>query len=109
MTVRVVSKRAGGTKPIAGEVVYNIARPSVLGNPFIMKDESQRAAVVAQYREWLIDKVNKGGEVQYTMYALARRVRNGENLALECWCAPCACHGDVLVEAINWINERIKS
>lgn len=106
MTVRVVSKRAGGTKPVVGEVVINIARPSVLGNPFHMHNESQRAEVVERYRTWLGDHYYAGTKVWSEVKQLAARVRAGEHLALECWCAPCACHGDVLVKAINWINEK---
>lgn len=106
MTVRVVSKRAGGTKPVAGEVVINIARPSILGNPFFMKDESQRSTVVEKYRIWLGRQWENNTAAWKEVEALAARAKNGENLALQCWCAPCLCHGDVLAKAINWINNK---
>jgi hypothetical protein len=106
MPVRVVSKRAGGTKPVAGEVVINIARPSILGNPFHMAHESQRDTVIQQYHNWLGSHYHADDAVWAEVKQLAARVKAGESLALQCWCAPCACHGDVLVKAINWINEQ---
>lgn len=105
MAVRVISKRAGGTKAVKGEVVVNIARPSILGNPFYMRDESQRDVVVQQYHEWLGGHYRADDAVWAEVKKLAARVKAGESLALECWCAPCACHGDVLIKAINWLNE----
>lgn len=104
MSVRVVSKRAGGTKPVAGETVVNIARPSMLGNPFYMACEHDRNKVVAQYRAWLIRHSKDKTAVWDEVLKLAARSKAGESLALECWCAPCACHGDVIIEAINEIN-----
>lgn len=106
MTVRVVSKRSGGTPARSGEVVVNIARPSILGNPFYMRDESQRPVVIEKYRSWLRDQFGQRTPVRAAVEALAARVKAGEHLALQCWCSPCACHGDVLIEAITGINAK---
>ena len=106
MPIRVVSKRSGGTKPVSGETVVYIGRPSILGNPFPMHNESQRAGVVTLYREWLQKRYNDDASVFTELHQLADRVKDGESIALQCWCAPCACHGDVIVEAIEWINNR---
>lgn len=105
MNVRVVSKRRGGTTAHANEVVVNIARPSVLGNPFFMRDESQREDVINKYREWLRYQFGKRTPARAAVEALAARVKAGEHIALQCWCAPCACHGDVIIEAIKGINK----
>lgn len=106
MGIRVVSKRAGGVKPVEGETVVYIGRPSVLGNPFPMQLESQRAYVVACYRRWLMARYQNDAAVFAELHQLADRVKQGENLALQCWCAPCACHGDVIKAAIEWINQQ---
>lgn len=106
MTVRVISKRAGGIKAKAGEVVVNIARPSVLGNPFFMRSEDQRAQVIVDYRAWLTKHYRTDNSVWAEVKKLAARVKAGEHLALECWCAPCACHGDVIIDAIEFINKE---
>lgn len=108
MTVRVVSKRANGTQAVKGETIVYIGRPSVLGNPFPMSNESQRTGVVALYREWLQKRYHDDASVFSELHQLADRVNDGESIALQCWCAPCACHGDVIVEAIEWINSRTK-
>lgn len=105
MSVRVVSKRSGGTAAHADEVVVYIARPSILGNPFFMRDESQREEVIYKYREWLRAQFSERTKVRAEVEKLAARVKAGERIALECWCAPCACHGDVLIEAIEGINK----
>lgn len=105
MNVRVVSKRRGGTAPHANEVVVNIARPSILGNPFFMQDESQREVVIEKYRGWLRSQFKQRTQVRAAIEQLAARVKAGEHIALQCWCAPCACHGDVLIEAIKGINK----
>ncbi|WP_363320175.1 DUF4326 domain-containing protein [Ferrovum sp.] len=36
-------------------------------------------------------------------------VRAGQSVALNCWCAPLPCHGDVIVEAVknNLDKEKI--
>ena len=109
MTIRVVSKRSGGTKPVPGELVINIARPSVLGNPFHMRSESQRAQVVADYREWLQNRYGVDAAVTNELHRIADLVKQGKQVAVECWCAPCACHGDVVVDAVNWINTQEQS
>lgn len=68
-----------------------IGRPSIWGNPFKLKREADREAVLAQYREWLMS--------QPELIERAKRELKGKVLA--CWCAPKACHGDVLAEIAN--------
>lgn len=104
MCVHVVSKRAGGDQPVAGDTIVYIGRPSILGNPFAMVSEGHRSTVIRQYREWLRVEYAKKGPVFDALHALAKRVREGEHLALQCWCAPRACHGDVIKDAIEGIN-----
>lgn len=107
--VRVVSKRANGTRPKAGESVVDISRTSMLGNPFPMANESERAEVIAKYHKYLGHQWNHQTDVWKAVKALAERAANGEHLALQCWCAPLPCHGDVLVQAIEWINDPRQS
>ena len=68
-----------------------IGRPSKWGNPFHLSAECDRRAVIAQYREWLMG--------QPILIAAARRELRGK--VLGCWCAPRACHGDVLAEVAD--------
>lgn len=71
-----------------------IGRPSVYGNPFRIGVDGNRDAVIAKYRAWLCD--------QPDMVAAVKIGLRGRDLV--CWCAPLACHGDVLLEIANAPN-----
>jgi hypothetical protein len=71
-----------------------VGRPGPWGNPFKMGRDGTRDAVVARYRAWLL--------AQPELVAKARRDLAGKVLA--CWCAPEACHGDVLAEIADAAN-----
>jgi hypothetical protein len=105
MSVRVVSKRKGGDAARSDEVVINIARPSILGNPFAMLHEGQRTDVINKYRDWLRLQFKGRTAVRAEVERIAALVKAGKPIALQCWCAPCACHGDVIIEAIKGINK----
>lgn len=68
-----------------------IGRPSKWGNPFVVGRDGTREAVIAKYREWLMDNPNL---VAYAKLELKGRI-------LGCWCSPQECHGDVLLEIAN--------
>lgn len=68
-----------------GADVY-VGRPGPWGNPFEIGVHGDRATVVGRYRAWI--------EAQPHLLRLARRELHGKSLG--CWCAPEACHGDVL-------------
>ena len=62
------------------------------GNPFVLTDDSdaERRRSIASYREWIVTQA----ELMSSLEGL-----RGKRLA--CWCAPLACHGDVLVELLD--------
>lgn len=68
-----------------------IGRPGPWGNPFAIGRDGDRAQVIDKYRRWLTD--------QPELVAKARSELRGKTLG--CWCAPMACHGDVLTEVAN--------
>lgn len=78
-----------------------IGRPGPWGNPWRITGEEipmlgseghgNRAEVIDRYRAWI--------EAQPHLQRLARRELAGKRLG--CWCAPKACHGDVLAELAN--------
>lgn len=92
MSVRVGRKGYGA--------VY-IGRPSVLGNPFVMTSEAQRTEVIAKYKVYFEKKVAardpKFMEALDALVELARK----KDVVLGCFCAPRACHGDVIKEYID--------
>ena len=65
---------------------------SDFANPFLRMASVDRPGMVRRYREWLAEQTG-----------LLRRIRDGEltGRALGCWCAPQACHADVLAEEVN--------
>ena len=69
----------------------HVGRPTKWGNPFVIGRDGGRDEVIARYRAWL--------EARPHLVEAARRELRGKVLA--CWCAPKACHGDVLLELAN--------
>jgi hypothetical protein len=69
--------------------VTRIDRNSPWGNPFILDHDGTRDQVIASYRDHYLP--NKPSLIQ--------RLPELKGMALGCWCAPHACHGDVLKAA----------
>jgi hypothetical protein len=83
LNARKVGKHSGGSQ------VY-IGRPSKWGNPFVIGRDGTRAEVIAKYRAWVLNQPQLMGALDEL---------RGRDLV--CWCAPLACHGDVLVDLAN--------
>ena len=62
-----------------------IGRPSKWGNPFEIGKDGTREDVVIKYEQWII-----------TQPKLMADIGELKGKVLGCWCAPKACHGDVL-------------
>lgn len=78
-----------------------IGRPGPWGNPFAIGRDGTRDEVINKYRRWLHNRVQKG---QIKIEALAEL----HGKVLGCWCAPQACHGDVLVNAAQWAKKQLE-
>ena len=98
--ITVVNKYKGSG---GGTGVY-IGRPSPLGNPFSHLDNASshvtkvatREEAVARYAGWLDEKLaSRDPEVCREMNKLLWMAREGP-LKLLCYCAPKACHGDII-------------
>lgn len=101
--IRVVSKRNGGTRPAPGETVIDGDRKHpVFGNRHYLNDwknPAERERVIAKHlQEDFEPDVLASGPIYQAMQALATRLRQGENLAIACWCAPLKCHCDHIVD-----------
>lgn len=75
-----------------GHTTRNGWRKSKWGNRFVLRRNAspeQRAEVIAMYRRWLLG--------QPKLMAALPELRGKDLL---CWCAPEACHGDVLLELV---------
>jgi hypothetical protein len=76
----------------AHDLFVRIDRLSIWGNPFELDKDGDRATVIANYRD------------HYLPHKPSLLIRTDElkGKALGCWCAPEACHGDVLAgEAVR--------
>ena len=78
---RVLNKRVNGL-PVGA--IY-IGRGSKWGNPFVIGRDGDRAEVIARYGRWL-----------RTQHHLLRALDELRGHDLVCFCAPLACHGDLL-------------
>lgn len=72
-----------------------IGRSSKWGNPFRMRDESERDKVCDDYEEWF-----------YTT-DLPNHLHELKGKVLGCYCKPKRCHGDFLVKITNNKYERV--
>lgn len=62
-----------------------IGRPSKWGNPFVVGRDGTREQVIEKYRKYIMGNPS-----------LLDSLWELEGKTLGCWCAPLACHGDVL-------------
>src|SRR5262249_41455073 len=83
---KVLNKKLTG---VPDGAVY-IGRPGKWGNPFVIGRDGTREEVVAKYRTHLLGNP-----------ALLAALPELAGKHLVCWCAPEACHGDVLIELAN--------
>ena len=86
---------------IPADAIY-IGRGSKWGNPFVIGKDGTREEVIQQYRSLLWAGIENGSVTLTELMAL-------HNKDLVCFCAPKACHGDVLVKASNWAFDIVNS
>ena len=97
--VTVVNKRSH-----VGPAVY-IGRPSIFGNPFDLS--AGRRKCIEAYKEWFDDHMKSDTQLKSSVHLLVDYVKSGADINLACYCAPLACHGDVIKAYIdNEINPK---
>ena len=62
-----------------------IGRPSKWGNPFSIGKDGTREEVISKYEAYIMSQPN-----------LITDLEELKGKVLGCWCAPLACHGDIL-------------
>jgi hypothetical protein len=65
-------------------------KASIWGNPFKIGKDGTREEVMSKYRAWLLENQQ-----------LLAKLPELRGKILGCWCAPEACHGDILAEIAN--------
>lgn len=77
-----------------------IGRPSKWGNPYSHKEGTlaqfkvkTRKEAISKYKEWI-----------QTQPDLMNSLDELKGKTLGCWCKPDACHGDILVDLVNQLD-----
>lgn len=91
MTWSVLHKGAHTVSALADMNAVYVGRPTKFGNPFVIGKDGTREEVIAKYRAWIATRPD--------LIAAAKLELRGRPLV--CWCAPKACHADVLAEIAN--------
>ena len=74
---------------------------SVLANPENLKSEADRNANIARYAIWLKDKMKSDTPQKREVLRLKTLWKTSGELTLICWCAPRACHAEVIKRFIE--------
>lgn len=82
--------------------VFEVARPSPLGNPFRIGVDGTRDEVIAKYRTWLEERLQRRDypAALALLDDIVAAVRVGRRVTLACWCAPLLCHASVVAEIV---------
>lgn len=70
------------------------------GNPFVIGVDGTREEVIEKYKQYLMDSYQAGKFTREDFLALDGKI-------LGCFCSPKPCHGDILVEAVEWFKNNL--
>lgn len=87
MDVKVWKK---GEKGIPKDAVF-VGRPTIYGNPFVMRKESDRDIIYDKFEEYIANDTR--------LKNLAKVELRGKHLV--CYCSPKRCHADTLLRIAN--------
>ena len=76
------------------DAIY-IGRPSKWGNPFEIGKHGTREEVVEKYKKYAEMRFHEPDDI------FREHLKALKNKDLLCWCAPEACHGDILLDLIK--------
>lgn len=78
-----------------------IGRGSPWGNPYKIGEDGTREEVIEKYRLYLWEQVKSGKITKEQLIAL-------QSKRLGCFCKPQACHGDIIIKAVEWAIKNNK-
>ena len=67
------------------------------GNPFRLSDCETRGATIERYRSYFYERLKSDQQFREKIHALKGKT-------LGCFCKPYSCHGDVICEYLNTID-----
>ena len=80
--------------------MYTLAEGVCGGNPYIIGVDGTREQVVGRFGKLLWNLMKSGSITKEDLISL-----DGKRLA--CYCAPQACHGDMIKRAVKWAKENL--
>ena len=92
-----------------GENVFYVGRPSVLGNPYSVKQHG-RLKCINLYERWLTHAIQEESEavmatLQEICDAVTQAREQQSHVYLVCWCAPKACHAEIIRDVVEEMLE----
>lgn len=103
-TIRVGNKRQSASEeyhPEAGDVIINIDRPNLLGNPYVTSSTMPRRAAIERFQDDLDADIEARGRLFAECARIAGLVLDGKHVILMCWCVPHPCHGHVIKSVVE--------
>jgi len=87
------------------EKLIRIDRKSTVGNPFYIRNESDRDKVCDDYEKYFNQQIIINPKFKNFLEYIVKESES-QNIALGCWCSPKRCHGQTILNYIN-IGMRI--
>ena len=79
----------------------SVARPTALGNPFVVGDPYGRDEAIARYRRWFAERLaEREPRVLARLERIVDAARMGD-VTLLCHCAPARCHAEIVAEYVR--------
>lgn len=76
---------------------------SPLANPYQVNSSRSLDESLLLYKQWLLQMYSNKGSVYNELVRLAQLKKEGQNVKLACWCSPNKCHGDIIVQIVNFM------
>lgn len=99
--MQVVNIHKGGTGHYIGRAGKG-KKGSALANPYVVGKDGTREECCDKYRAWLWDQVNNQNQSVLGELRLLQETRPN----LVCFCAPQKCHGEAIIECIEWLDTQ---
>lgn len=100
MTIRIGNIRT--YKPKTNEIAIKVDRSNkILGNKFIMRNESQRDKVCDQYDIWIHNEIKKNNTDVINSLLNIKKLAQNNDIVLLCWCAPKRCHAETIKKIVE--------
>lgn len=92
MTTRIVNIRTDDYDMYIGRRGHG--KDGYFGNPFYLSNESERAKILLQYKQYFYHRIKNDAEFKLRISELKDKI-------LGCFCSPKPCHGDIIAKYLD--------